>query len=422
MAELANLNMSSYTVTELNTNIRDLVNNGYKNKKISVQGEISNFKISGRSTYFTLKDDNASIGVKFFGTVLNNEQGDHVEVIGRVDYHIMYGISLIGTSLKVIGIGSLHKEYELLKNDFEKKGFFNNKKELPHNVKKIGIVTAEGGAALQDLLYVLKKNSFSGEVYLFNCSVQGPNCPSTVSAGIKFFNSPFYLNLSITDTDSRDSCDSRDSKDSTDLKQIDVDLILITRGGGSFEDLMGFSHPKIVEAIFNSKKYVISAVGHEIDNMLSDYVANYRAPTPSVAGEVICSINNMAKNKLNNIYNKLSKDKSLILKKLYNYKELIRKIGSKIKDPSGEFRNKLDDLKSRAHSLIYNKLKIFRNKLNIIKDVINKSDVRNFLDQGFVILTDKNGELLTVIDKIFDNKIKMIHSSGEYEVIIKKTK
>jgi len=413
--------MTSYTVSELNTNIRDIVSNGFKNKKIAVQGEISNFKISSRNTYFTLKDDTASIGVKFFGSVLNNEQGDHVEVTGRIDYHMVYGISLIGTSVKVIGIGSLHKEYELLKTDFEKKGFFNNKKDLPQNVKKIGVVTAEGGAALQDLLYVLKKNSFSGEVYLYNSSVQGPNCPSSISAGIKFFNSPFYVNSTI-DTDSCDSKESKDSINSSDLKQNEVDLILITRGGGSFEDLMGFSHPKVVDTIYNSKKYIISAVGHEIDNMLSDYVANYRAPTPSIAGEVICSINNISKNKLNNILTRLSKDKSLILRKLYEYKELVRKMISKIKDPSEDFKSKLDNLKSRAHNSIQNKLRNIKNKLANMKEIINKSDVRNFLDQGFVVLTDKNGELISIIDKIFDNKIKMIHSSGEYEVIIKKTK
>ena len=166
--------MDTYTVTELNDAIKKAISIKFKKMLITVTGEISNIKNSGKHTFLTLKDDNTQINVAFWGSSLNNKNGDNVEISGSIELYAKTGnINLIGTTIKIIGIGSLHTEYERIRENYEKKGYFNNKKPLPTSVKRIGIVTSEGGAALQDLLYVLEKNEFSGDICIYDCRLEG---------------------------------------------------------------------------------------------------------------------------------------------------------------------------------------------------------------------------------------------------------
>lgn len=452
--------MESYTVTELTDVIKQALHTEFRNYQITVVGEISNLKSSGKHTFLTLKDDNTQINVAFWGSVLDNQHGDHVEITGRIELYAKTGnINLIGTSIKMIGIGSVHTEYEKLKIEYEKRGFFNNKKPLPESIKKIGIVTSEGGAALKDLLYVLEQNEFAGEVYIYDCIVQGSRCPASVAAGIKFFNSPFYPvnneeDLQVedlvddNDSDSQSSDDSEGSFDpfatsstakskiiknddtkkptskkntySNDEDEVEVDCIIITRGGGSFEDLMGFSHPKVIEAIFASKKYTISAVGHEIDNMLSDDVANCRAPTPSIAGAVVSSVNFNNKKKLSLVEANVLKIKKELLQTLYKYKKSLKRISLTVEDPSELLNNKLNDLLTKARSHIKTKLTSQSHRLKAIKEIISSNDVTALLENGFMMLTDIENNIVTDPKDLFDKNLILIHACGRYSVTIKK--
>ena len=269
--------MEELTVSELSNNIKYVLDNKFKNKTLKVIGEISGISIRGQNTWLKLKDNTTTLDVVFWRSCLSNRNGDNVEITGKVSYWSKSSqLKFVGEDIKQFGVGDLHQQYEDLKAKYEKAGYFNNRKPLPQSVKNIGVITSGAGAALHDFLYVLKKNNFSGNVYVYDCIVQGSKCPSSVAKGINFFNKQFTVN---------NLSDSEEEID-TDIKHT-IDLIVVTRGGGSLEDLMGFSHKKVIESIYKSKKYVISAVGHEVDNMLSDSVANYRAPTPSVAGEVV---------------------------------------------------------------------------------------------------------------------------------------
>lgn len=472
--------MDSFTVTELNDVIKNTIHVTFKNKFITVSGEISNVKISGKHTYLTLKDDNTSMSVVFWNNNLKNDHGDHVEITGKVEYYAKSGnVNLIGTDIKNIGVGSQHTQYEKIRAEYEKKGYFNNRVDLPKSVKNIGIVTSKNGAALKDFLYVLDKSGFSGEVYIYDCIVQGNRCPASVASGIKFFNSPFYSKVDDNDTEHSSHIETKETKDvkqAKDVKandelsdnisddsfdpfatdsnkkktcndttsddesdnnnkkkvnkkketynnadvEIEVDLIVITRGGGSFEDLMGFSDPKVIEAIYTSNKYTISAVGHEIDNMLSDYVANYRAPTPSIAGEIVCMINNTNKGVLEQIDKKLMNIKHNMLQTLIKYKNNLKKIKSSIRDPSQELDDKLHNMYDRASDHIKRRLLLLSKRLEAIKKIIDTQDVNQILENGMIVLTDKNGNLVSNIDDIFDKNINLIHASGSYEVMIKK--
>jgi len=444
--------ISSYTVSEISDIIKKTLQDGFKNKTVSVTGEISNVKSSGKHTYLTLKDDNASISVAFWGSQLDNDHGDNVEITGKIDYYTQQGkVNFIGKGIKNIGVGALHAEYEKIKKNYEQKGYFNNSKPLLTSVKKIGLVTAETGAALKDFEYVLKKNDFSGNVYIYDCIVQGPKCPASVAAGIKFFNSAFLANVTVVQNDTSISTskskkqikDDSESDTETDtdtnssdfdpfampgsikkhrfLKntdEVEVDIIIVMRGGGSFEDLMGFSDPKVIDAIYNSKKYIISAVGHEIDNMLSDYVANYRAPTPSIAGEVICSINDNNRKKLSNLEHRALELRHTMLQELFRFKNHINLLRSSMIDPTKQIETDITSIFNRATSHIKNKLNTYRSKILEIREILNSNDVNKILDGGFVLLTDKNGMILKDMKDVFNNTVMITHATGQYEVMI----
>lgn len=377
----------AYTVSDINNLVKKTLQKDFKNQ-IIVEGEISNLKVSGQHTYLNLKDASSSISVIFWNTKLTNKHGDNVSITGKIDYYTKNGYTnIIGNAIKNIGIGDLHIEYEKLKNNYEKKGYFNNRKSLPETVKKIGIITSDKGAALQDFLYVLNKNKFMGEVLIYDCIVQGPKCPMSIVKGINHFNN------------TNDLC-----------------LIIITRGGGSFEDLMGFSHPTVIEAIYNSDKYIISAVGHEVDNMLSDYVANYRAPTPSIAAEVVCSININDDKKIIFIEQTLANIKNTIMHSLYKYKHNIQQIKNNMKDPTIQYNKYLDTITYKAISHVKNILSVYKSQLNKFKHTNN--DMNILLQNGYSIITYK-GNIVKNISEVFNKSVILVDSSGSYNVIIK---
>lgn len=383
------ITMNKYTVTELNNVLKKTLQTNFKNN-IVVTGEISNLRVSGKNTYLTLKDDSASISIIFWSH-LDNKHGDNVEITGKIDYYIISGkISIIGNQIKIIGSGALHAEYENIKQKYEKKGYFNNKKALPEAIKKIGIITSSTGAALQDILYVLQKNEYAGEICIYDCIVQGPKCAPSVVAGIKYFN-----NID------------------------DVEIVLITRGGGSFEDLMGFSHSNVINAIYKSNKYTISAVGHEIDNMLSDYVANYRAPTPSIAGEVICSLNINDKKRIIQIENELNIIKNETIKKLYEFKRNIKHIMNNVIDPTKQMHTYVDNIYTESTQHIKNILINYKQRIINIKEKLNTNDVNKLMENGFIIMLN-NGVIIKNVDELFNNTITLIHHTGSYNVIINK--
>ena len=183
---------------------------------------------------------------------------------------------------------------------------------------------------------------------------------------------------------------------------------------------MGFSHPKVIEAVYNSKKYIISAVGHEVDNMLSDYAANYRAPTPSIAGEVVCSINTNNIKKLTEIENKILEQKRLILKDLLRFKKNLGRLTSNIIVPTKKIEIQLNEAYVHATTHIRNKLLKYQRTIRLMKEQLNKNDVNNILKDGFIVLTNKNGDIIKDMEDIFVDNVMITHSTGQYEVTIRK--
>lgn len=258
-----------YSVSELTSEIKECLETGFPD--LWLRGEISNFKkhTSGH-LYFTLKDSGAQIPVVIWR--MNAERlsfmlSDGLEVLirGKVEVYAPHGkYQLIGNQVKAVGEGDLQKAFELLVKKLEKEGLFEkeHKKPLPRLPESIGVITSPTGAVIQDICTVLKRRYPAAQVVLFPVRVQGEGAPEEIVQAIRYFNR-------------------------TKNPAHKVDVLIIGRGGGSLEDLWAFNDERVARAVFASNIPTVSAVGHQTDVTICDFVADVRAATPSMAAEVV---------------------------------------------------------------------------------------------------------------------------------------
>ena len=256
-----------YTISEITYIIQNLLENTLG--RFSVKGEITNFHPAASGhIYFSLKDEKASISVALFRSTvakiknIQAKNGMEVIVQGSLSVYPPRGsYQIIAQSMEAVGEGSLQAQFEELKKKLHKEGLFEEKRKrkLPSMPQKIAIITSPAGAAIQDVLTVLKRRHSGTEVLLIPSLVQGESADLEIIRGLSMANDP----------------------------RINADLILLTRGGGSLEDLWCFNSEQLARAIFESRLPIVSAVGHEVDFTIADFVADFRAPTPSAAAELI---------------------------------------------------------------------------------------------------------------------------------------
>lgn len=260
-----NVEPEVFSVSSLNKQIRNSLESGFST--IWLKGEVSNFKPhSSGHHYFSLKDEKSQISAVMFkafnqGLKFSPKDGLEVLVRGKITVYEPRGnYQIFCESMELVGQGDLHVQFEKLKSKLESEGLFDKtrKKPLPKWPRRIGIVTSPTGAAIRDMLHILFRRYRGAEVLLCPAIVQGSQAPAEIVAGIEAIN---RLN--------------------------DVDVLIVGRGGGSIEDLWGFNDEKVARAIAKSRIPTISAVGHEIDFTIADFVADVRAPTPSAAAEIV---------------------------------------------------------------------------------------------------------------------------------------
>ncbi|MBQ3136071.1 MAG: exodeoxyribonuclease VII large subunit [Clostridia bacterium] len=255
------------TVSQINTYLKSIIDSDYNLKNIYISGEISNFTNHYRTGhfYFTLKDENSAIKAVMFRTAAQRitfepENGMKVLVRANLSLYERDGVyQLYCEDIIPEGIGEFTLAFEQLKDKLAKKGMFdeNAKKSLPAYPEKIGVITSPTGAALQDILSVLSRRYPAAEIVFEGVQVQGDDASGQIAEAIRKFNR---------------------------LKAADV--IIVGRGGGSIEDLWAFNEEEVAQAIFDSEIPIISAVGHETDFTIADFVSDMRAPTPSAAAEI----------------------------------------------------------------------------------------------------------------------------------------
>ena len=369
------------SVSDLNSKIRYSLERDLSS--IWVKGELSNFHHhpSSGHMYFTLKDELNEIRCAMFRA--NNQflkfnpiDGMSIRLFGDISFYEQKGSIQIKVSImEEDGIGDLHKAFEKMKATLEKEGLFDKKykKFLPRYPKKIGIITSESGAAIKDIFNVLGRRAPQVKLILKSVKVQGDDSSKQISKAIELFN---FKNC--------------------------VDVIIVGRGGGSIEDLWAFNEEIVARAIFKSSIPIISAVGHETDFSISDFVSDVRAPTPSAAAEiVVVSIDTILKN-----FKSLEKQiVDLMISRLEKYwlrkDQLERRIS--ISKPQARIKNSLELLENyyeRLHYINKQNISHYQNNIeSLLKRLIGLGP-DNVLERGFAIPSDNKGNIIKSPDQI----------------------
>ena len=335
-------NISQYTVTELNKSIKNIIESSFFT--IEVSGEISDLKKhSSGHIYFALKDEESSISSICWRSNVPKlnfevEDGLSVKVKGKITtYSPQSKYQLIVEQIERQGEGALLKILEERKKKLFNEGIFDeiHKKELPKIPKTIGVITSESGSVIKDIIHRIT-DRFPLQIILFPAKVQGRECVKDICKGLDFFNKSISKNFDEQ-----------------------VDLVIIARGGGSLEDLMPFNEEEMVRKIFNSKIPIVSAVGHETDITLVDFVSDLRSPTPSAAAEMIVP----------------------------DRKEILIRIREKVSNIKNNYRKYLDQK--------YNSLELSYSKLPDLISIINS------YSQSLDLINQK---LSNILEKIFTGK------------------
>ncbi|RKD34566.1 exodeoxyribonuclease VII large subunit [Thermohalobacter berrensis] len=389
------MNIKPLKVSEINRYIKKLLNNDPVLYNISVEGEISNFKhhYSGHM-YFSLKDKNSRIKCVMFsndcsGLKFTPEDGMSVIVKGYISVYERNGqYQLYVKEMVTKGVGELYIEFERLKEKLKKEGLFDEsrKKPIPYIPKKIGVVTSSKGAAIKDIITVIKRRLPTAEIVVYPALVQGERAHIEICKGLKYFNS-----------------------------RNDIDLIITGRGGGSIEELWAFNEEDVARTIYELEIPVISAVGHETDFTIADFVADLRAPTPSAAGELAVPNANDLKKRLDELssrlifcYDRYINEKSALVEKLNE--NLIYFSPVKLVN---ENRQRLDYL---AKDLInaYKKFKDnSRKKVDKLGSNLNVLSPLSVLSRGYSLAVKNNGKIVkSVKDLNNGDKFDLILSDG----------
>lgn len=385
-------------IGELSDYISQSVNYDPILQNIYVEGEISNFKIhSTGNIYFTLKDENTKVRCILFSQSYKSirefddiSDGNHVICRGSVNYYKKEGyISLVVEQIQQVGESQAYQEFLLLKEKLEKDGFFDMqyKKTLPPFPRKIGVVTSPTGAVIRDIYHVIKRRYPVVEILLFPAHVQGDGAVREIVDGINF------------------------------LDKMDVDIIIIARGGGSYEELNAFNAQEVAQAIFRAETPIISAVGHETDFTISDFVADVRASTPSVAAEIAVP--------------KMEDIKHIVEVKRLMMNELIQKMIFIKEDRLNYIKRILDAhtpeklLHNTQDRIIIQKSRLNMALMNIInykKKELEKRSVfifsknpQNIFDFGGALLYNRNGKQIESIQKVLPGmEFKIVMKDGEF--------
>ncbi len=371
------------TISALNKYIQFIIKSDQHLKSVEVEGEISNYTPHhSKHMYFTLKDDNSRIDSVMFASNASKvdfpvKNGDKVIVSGYVDVYPPTGkYQLYATSIKVAGMGDLNKRFEVLKAQLLKEGLFDQerKKVIPKYPKTIGVITATSGAAIRDIVSTIERRYPIAKVFIFRTVVQGENGKSSI------INS---LNLASS---------------------MNLDTVIIGRGGGSIEDLWNFNEEDVIRRIANFDVPIISGVGHETDFTLCDFVCDVRAETPTAAAVIATPNREEVLKQLSNVDKHL---KSLLLRKLdglkldvykYNADFFTNKLKSKILINNTNYVNEIKRLDDALNKIMLK----HQNMYELLTSVNLEKLLHSHVERNFNIVD----RLSTKIETVFDNKYK----------------
>ena len=397
--------IKALTVTQVNTYVKQLLEGDRILRSVFVCGEISNFKghYSSGHLYFSLKDEKSSISAVMFSSNASRlrfklEDGMKVIVTGRIS---LYGVTgqyqLYVESLQPDGKGALALAYEQLKTKLAAQGVFDDqrKRPLPVMPKRIGVITSPTGAVIQDIKNVTSRRCPLTEICLYPSAVQGDNAAEQLTSGIKYFS-----------------------------EKKNVDVIIIGRGGGSFEDLNCFNDEKLIWAIYDCPIPVISAVGHETDFTLCDLAADRRAPTPSAAAELAVPDKAELLASVSSSFGKMQLRLSYLIS--VSYQDVDRlKDSIALKSPEKQIENELlsvEHLSQRMKSTVESRLAVEQLQIDSLANNINALSPIRLLQKGYSV-SKKDGSVITSLEALsVGDRVELRLSDGTAECTVNNIK
>ena len=373
-----------YGVTQINRYIRNMFAQDFVLHQVCVKGEVSNCKYhSSGHIYFTLKDADAALSVIMFASqaaklAFKLKDGMSVVVSGRVDVFDAAGkYQLYANTVQQEGIGELYQKFEQLKQYYEDMGYFAKeyKRPLPAFTKKLGVVTSKTGAAVQDIINISKRRNPYIQIVLYPAYVQGEHAKQSIVNGI------------------------------AKLDKLGLDCIIVGRGGGSIEDLWAFNEPEVVEAVFNASTPVISAVGHETDFTLTDFVADMRAPTPSAAAELAVTEAAAVENRIYEYERRLKQQMMYSLSAKRDYLERL-KLQMEYLNPVNQIydkRQRLMNMEEKLNMLIKRCAAENRNRLRLYASKLDGLSPLRKLDMGYGYIENSEGNRIVSAGQVSED-------------------
>ena len=370
-----------YTVSQVNSYIKNMFAQDYMLNSVLVKGEVSNCKYhSSGHIYFTLKDASGVIACVMFassrtGLKFRMEEGMQVIVGGSIAVFERDGkYQLYAKKITADGEGDLYLKFEQLKKELSEQGMFDPcyKQPIPQFVRKLGVVTAPTGAAVQDIINISKRRNPYIQIILYPAIVQGELAADSIVAGIHA------------------------------LEKEGVDVMIVGRGGGSIEDLWAFNEEKVAKAVFDCSIPIISAVGHETDTTIIDFVSDLRAPTPSAAAELAVFELAALDERFNDAYNRLVREMDLVIKrerrKVENGISRLNAVSpqSKIREKRTYLIKLEDNLSSGMERVLRNR----RHRLDIFIERMNGLSPINKMSTGFAYVSDGSGKMVKDVKSV----------------------
>lgn len=383
-----------YSVKQVNAYIKNMFTQDFMLNRIYIKGEVSNCKYhTSGHIYFSLKDESGSIACIMFagqrsGLAFKMQDGQQVIVLGSVTTYERDGkYQLYAKEIILDGAGLLYEKFEALKKELGEMGMFapEYKQPIPKFAKKIGIVTAPTGAAIRDIMNISARRNPYVQLILYPALVQGDGAAASIVKGIEM------------------------------LDKHGVDVMIVGRGGGSIEDLWAFNEEPVARAIFNCKTPIISAVGHETDTTIADYVADMRAPTPSAAAELAVFEYQALENYLEELHLKLKKALYQKLQiermKLERYRLKMNYLHPKMK--LREKQQRSADIEQKLRNIMEKKLNLAKQRLAIQIERMKGASPLAKLNQGFSYVSSEDGNVVKSIEQVqLEDKLTIYMTDG----------
>jgi exodeoxyribonuclease VII large subunit len=389
------------TVGELLRHLKQVLNDDDTARDVWVRGEVSNFtRASSGHLYFSLKDAEGAVRCVLWKNAATQlaqrpNDGDLVRAHGRVSlYEVRGDLQLYVEELEFDGVGALWKKFEALRARLEQEGLFAaaRKRLLPPYPRCIGIVTSETGAALQDMLHILRQRWPLVTVVLCPCPVQGVEAPAQIAQALETLN-----------------------------RDTNVEVIIVARGGGSMEDLWAFNEEIVARAIFASRAPVVSGVGHETDFTIADFVADARAPTPTAAATLVTpdqqDVVAMVRQQRQRLTQTLDSRLTTYAQRLQNLQRVLTRLSPRAQ--LDRRRQQVDDLTRAIAKVMQHRLQTWRTRLDHRQQQLNALNPLTILARGYAIV-HKDGHAITHTHQVsVGDALRVRVSNGEFAVVVK---